>query len=122
MANDDDIRLLVEQEKALVLPEFSEAIAFALGSALRAAALAGGYGIVADVRSWERPLFYMALPGTGSRGLSHPCCRTSKPSSEARYCRCGSDCSGASASDWLANRLDNNIDATVGEYVLGATV
>ena len=49
MANDDDIRLLVEQEKALVLPEFSEAIAFALGSALRAAALAGGYGIVADL-------------------------------------------------------------------------
>ena len=64
MAKDDDIRLLIEQEKALVLPEFSEAIAFALGSALRAAALAGGYGIVADVRTWERPLFYMALPGT----------------------------------------------------------
>ena len=64
MAKDDDIRLLIEQEKALVLPEFSEAIAFALGSALREVALANGYGIVADVRTWDRPLFYMALPGT----------------------------------------------------------
>jgi len=64
MAKDDDIRLLIEQEKALVFPEFSEAIAFALGAALREVALASGYGIVADVRTWDRPLFYMALPGT----------------------------------------------------------
>jgi uncharacterized protein (UPF0303 family) len=64
MAKDDDIRLVTEQERALVFAEFDEAIAFKLGCALRDAALAGGYGIVADVRTWERPLFYMALPGT----------------------------------------------------------
>ncbi len=64
MAKDDDIRLIIEQETALIFPEFDEAIAFGLGCALRDAALAGGHGIVADVRTWERPLFYMALPGT----------------------------------------------------------
>lgn len=64
MSKEDDIRLVIEQEKALVFPEFDEAIAFKLGVALRDAALAGGYSIVADVRSWDRPLFYMALPGT----------------------------------------------------------
>jgi uncharacterized protein (UPF0303 family) len=64
MAKQDDIRLVIEQEQALIFPEFDEAIAFKIGAALRDAALAGGYGIVADVRTWDRPLFYMALPGT----------------------------------------------------------
>jgi len=64
MSKEDDIRLVIEQEKALVFPEFDEAIAFKIGVALREAAVAGGYGIVADVRTWDRPLFYMALPGT----------------------------------------------------------
>lgn len=64
MARDDDIRRLVEQEKTLVFPAFDEEIAFRIGSALRTSALAAGLAIVADVRTWERPLFYMALPGT----------------------------------------------------------
>jgi len=64
MARDDDIKRLVEQEKTLVFPEFNEEIAFRIGSAIRVSAIAAGLGIVADVRTWERPLFYMALPGT----------------------------------------------------------
>lgn len=64
VAKDEDIRRIVEQEKALVFPEFDEEIAFRIGSAIRATAIEAGYGIVADVRTWERPLFYMALPGT----------------------------------------------------------
>ena len=64
MSRQDDIRLVIEQEKALVFTEFDEAVAFRIGSALRDTALAGGLGIVADVRTWERPLFYMAMPGT----------------------------------------------------------
>ena len=64
MSRQDDIRLVIEQEKALVFAEFDEAVAFRIGSALRDTALAGGLGIVADVRTWERPLFYMAMPGT----------------------------------------------------------
>ncbi len=64
MANDDDIRTIIRQEQDLVFPAFDEAVAFAIGSALRDRALRDGLGIVADVRTWDRPLFYMALPGT----------------------------------------------------------
>ncbi len=64
MSNKDDIKLIIEQEKALVFPEFDEAIAFKIGSALRSSAIAAGLGIAVDIRTWDRPLFYMALPGT----------------------------------------------------------
>jgi uncharacterized protein (UPF0303 family) len=64
MAREEDIKLIIEQEKALVFPEFDEAIAFKIGSAIRASAIAAGQGIVADLRTWEKPLFYMALPGS----------------------------------------------------------
>jgi uncharacterized protein (UPF0303 family) len=64
MAKEDDIKLIIEQERALVFPEFDEAIAFKIGSAIRASAIAAGQGIVAELRTWEKPLFYMALPGT----------------------------------------------------------
>lgn len=64
MAIEDDIRLVREQERVLVFPEFDEAIAFKLGLAIRERAIADGLGVVADVRTWDRPLFYMALPGT----------------------------------------------------------
>jgi uncharacterized protein (UPF0303 family) len=64
MAFEDDIRLIKEQEKALVFPSFDEAAAFAIGTALRERGIREGLGIVADVRTWERHLFYMALPGS----------------------------------------------------------
>lgn len=64
MAREDDIKLIIEQEKTLVFPAFDEAVAFKIGSAIRASAIAAGQGIVCDVRTWEMPLFYMALPGT----------------------------------------------------------
>ena len=64
MAKDDDIKLIIEQEKTLVFPEFDEAIAFKIGAAMRTAAIAAGENIVVDIRTWDRPLFYMALPGT----------------------------------------------------------
>jgi uncharacterized protein (UPF0303 family) len=64
MSQQDDVRRIIEQEKALVLPEFSEAIAFKLGAAIRDNAIAAGLGITAEIRTGERPLFYMALPGT----------------------------------------------------------
>ncbi|HEX2658698.1 MAG TPA: heme-degrading domain-containing protein [Polyangia bacterium] len=60
----DDVRLLIEQEKTLVFMEFDEAVAFKLGASMRDAALAAGHGIAVDVRTWERPLFYAALPGS----------------------------------------------------------
>jgi uncharacterized protein (UPF0303 family) len=64
VSSQTDVALIIEQEKTLVFPEFDEAVAFKIGSAIRAMALAAGQGIVCDVRTWEKPLFYMALPGT----------------------------------------------------------
>lgn len=64
MATEDDIRLVAEQERTLIFPEFSEAIAFSLGSLIRDTAIAAGDNITAEIRTGERPLFYMALPGT----------------------------------------------------------
>ena len=60
----DDIALIKEQERALVFSAFDEATAFQLGSAIRERALADRLAIVAEIRTWGRPLFYMALPGT----------------------------------------------------------
>lgn len=66
MATDEDISRIIVQERTLVLSEFSEAIAFELGSAIRAKALREGLAIAAEIRTGERPLFYMALPGTNA--------------------------------------------------------
>ncbi len=63
----EDIARIAEQEATLVFPSFDEAVAFAIGSAIRERALKEKLGIVVDIRSWDRPLFYAALPGsTGS--------------------------------------------------------
>lgn len=56
--------IVIEQEKRLVFPRFDEATAFELGSAIRDIALDEGKGVVCEVRLWDRPLFFMALPGT----------------------------------------------------------
>lgn len=59
---DDDIARILEQERALVFDHFDEATAFEIGSALRNAG--EGKPIVIDIRLWDRPLFYAALPGS----------------------------------------------------------
>ncbi len=64
MSKTDDIKLIIEQEKALVFPEFSEDIAFKIGSSLRDVGRANGYGIAIEIRTGERPLFYAALAGS----------------------------------------------------------
>lgn len=67
MAAAEDIRKVAEQEAALVFDRFDEATAFAVGSLIRDRALADKLPIVIDIQSWDRPLFYAALPGsTGS--------------------------------------------------------
>jgi uncharacterized protein (UPF0303 family) len=60
----DDIATIIEQQKALAFASFDEAEAFALGVGLRDRALAGGLPINIDIRTWDRPLFYAALPGS----------------------------------------------------------
>ncbi len=64
MSAAEDIAKIIEQEAALVFAAFDEAAGFELGSALRARALADNLPINIDIRLWDRPLFYCALPGS----------------------------------------------------------
>lgn len=64
MSSQDDIERIIKQERELVFPRFDEAVAFSLGMRVRERGLRDGLGLVCDVRTWERPLFYTALPKT----------------------------------------------------------
>ncbi len=64
MTIEGDLAKLAEQEKALVFGAFDEAAAFAIGSSIKAAAEAQGAPLAIDVRLWDRPLFFFAMPGT----------------------------------------------------------
>lgn len=59
-----DIEKIIYQEQNLVFDAFSEETAFSLGLSIRERAVREGLGLVADVRLWDRPLFYCAMPGT----------------------------------------------------------
>ncbi|KAA0971998.1 heme-degrading domain-containing protein [Aureimonas fodinaquatilis] len=62
-----DIRIIKEQESRLAFATFNEKEAFKLGSLIREKAISEGLGIVIDIRTWDRPLFYSATAGsTGS--------------------------------------------------------
>ena len=64
MAAADDIALIIAQEQRLAFRAFDEATAFAIGTAIRERAIADKLSLVVDVRLWNRPLFYAAMPGT----------------------------------------------------------
>jgi uncharacterized protein (UPF0303 family) len=66
MAAAEDIARVKQQERDLVLPKFDDDVAFALGSAIRARALAEGLSLVVDIRSWDRQLFFAATAGTSA--------------------------------------------------------
>ena len=59
-----DLAKIIEQEKVLIFRSFDEEMAFRLGSCLRDLALVGQLPINIDIRLWDRPLFYAALPGS----------------------------------------------------------
>jgi uncharacterized protein (UPF0303 family) len=61
-----DIKKIAEQEATLVLESFDEAVAFQLGTALRDRALKDRLPICIDIRTFDRPLFYAALPGSNA--------------------------------------------------------
>lgn len=65
MSVEDDIAKVAEQEKRLVFAGFDETTALKLGNDIRALAEARGATLVVDIRFWNRPLFYYAMPGTG---------------------------------------------------------
>lgn len=64
MAVADDIETIKRQEAKLVFDAFDEQAAFAIGSAIRARALKESLPIIVDIRTFDRPLFYAALPGS----------------------------------------------------------
>jgi uncharacterized protein (UPF0303 family) len=64
MAAAEDIAKIIAQEQGLVFPAFDEHAAFAIGASIRERAVRESLGLVADVRLWDRPLFYCAMPGT----------------------------------------------------------
>jgi uncharacterized protein (UPF0303 family) len=66
MAAADDIALIQKQEETLVFPAFDEAVAFKIGAAIRERALAENLPIIVDIRLWDRPLFYAAMPGSNA--------------------------------------------------------
>ncbi len=66
MGTDSDVAKIIAQEATLVLDRFDESVAFALGSQLRERALAENLGIIIDIRTFDRPLFYAALPGSAA--------------------------------------------------------
>lgn len=64
MSNDADIALIKRQETELVFTEFNELVAHSLGERIRERALRDKFAIVVDIRTWDRQLYFMALPGT----------------------------------------------------------
>ncbi|MBU1305785.1 MAG: heme-degrading domain-containing protein [Alphaproteobacteria bacterium] len=66
MAVADDIARVKQQELALALQHFDEDVAFAIGSAIRARALAEGMGIVIDISTWDRQMFFAATANTSA--------------------------------------------------------
>jgi uncharacterized protein (UPF0303 family) len=64
MAANDDIERIRKLEATLVFDRFDEAVAFEIGSAIRQRALEENLPVVVDIRSFDRPLFYAAMPGS----------------------------------------------------------
>lgn len=64
MATAEDLAIVKKQESELVLSSFDEAVAFKLGSAVYQRALSEGLGLVVDIRTWDRQMFFAATAGT----------------------------------------------------------
>lgn len=63
MTVEDDSAIVMEQERALRLDDFSVDDAWAIGCDLRRRALDGTLPILIDIRTWDGPLFTLMLPG-----------------------------------------------------------
>jgi uncharacterized protein (UPF0303 family) len=61
-----DIERIKTQEAELVFDRFDEAVAFEIGSAIRERALREDLPIIVDIRTFDRPLFYAAMPGSNA--------------------------------------------------------
>ncbi len=66
MAESDDIETIKRQEATLVFERFDEAVAFEIGSVIRERALKQDMPIIVEIRTFDRPLFYAAMPGSNA--------------------------------------------------------
>ena len=66
MAVEADVAKIAEQEAALIFQSFDEAAALAIGLSIKADAEAKGKTLAIDIRLWNRPLFFFAMPGTSA--------------------------------------------------------
>ncbi|MBL7235558.1 heme-degrading domain-containing protein [Novacetimonas hansenii] len=64
MAIADDLHMIAQQEHELLFPTFDEANAWQLGQFLREWGQTNGAPIAIDIRTFNRPLFFAALPGS----------------------------------------------------------
>jgi len=64
MGLSEDLAQIALQQRELVLPRLDAAMAWELGSHLRAMADERKLGVVIDVRRFGQPLFYAAMDGT----------------------------------------------------------
>ena len=62
----DDIAKVTEQEQRLVFRTFNEEAALDIGLRIRDLAKADGVALAIDIRFFNRPLFYFAMPGTNA--------------------------------------------------------
>ncbi len=66
MSHAADIARILEQERLLVVSNFTEADAFAIGNAIREIVASEGKGALIEVRLWDRQLFVCAMIGTST--------------------------------------------------------
>lgn len=64
MSRDADIALIKQQETSLVFDVFNELVAHSLGERIRERALREKLTIVVDIRTFDRQVYFMAIPGT----------------------------------------------------------
>ncbi len=58
-----DLDAVQEQERSLVFDRFDEGVAFDLGMIAYKNASEAGLAIAIDVRTWDRQLLFLSLPG-----------------------------------------------------------
>ena len=66
MAVEDDIARVAEQERRCTFAAFDEAAALKIGMRIGELAAAKGAALAIDIRFWNRPLYFHAMPGTSA--------------------------------------------------------
>lgn len=66
MSAESDVARCIEQEQKLVFTRFDEDIAFEIGSTIRELVAEAGLAVAIEIRFFNRPLFFCAMPGTNA--------------------------------------------------------